>query len=841
MAMDPMSTFRVNNSKQYEIVDKVARERLSELDKKAVNVADIVNNLETNTVNVPLSAAQGVALKNMIENKAVPTKVSELQNDSNFATAQYVVDLFNAEVPKKTSQLTNDSGFVTETVVANKISAAVPTKTSQLSNDSTFMTADEVVSKVNEVLSGFTSLRYDIVDELPDAMSCEEGVIYLVRHSNGETNDWFDEYMCFNYMLEKIGSTRVDLSQYYTVSATDNMLANLENTIRSLIPTSTEQLTNNSGYVTMTNVNGAIDQIVNRFFEISGIIAEWDGNPDGHESIDLPLSNDSVITWYKVSDGIIRAAEFGWGKMAVTYENGEVEQTASSFAPGESNGGWFDINYGVGCVFDSELRGYPAGIYVTSVNFADNGMPISISSNIPHRLKPQCLPDHEHDEYAKQTDVEQLSKEIGSLSGLAYGVCETASDVVDKEVTVSDENFELKEGAVIIVRFINSNGAASPTLNVNGTGAMPIYRYGTTAASTATTTTGWTAGAIQLFVYSGEGWVRDYWSNTTYTNVALGQGYATCSTAAATVAKTATLSSYTLTANGIVSVRFTNDVPAKATLNINSKGAKAIYFNNAAITDGIIKAGDTATFIYSTYYRLISIDRWQKDISGFNEAVANLEENTLKETDRQSLVQDVLDSIIVQYPDSHVIHGDVDSQKNINIYGELEDGTYTVMYENEDGSKVEIGSLVVGTVKAVNEIPLSIDKNGNGFVGTTGTDGYQENYRLKSDGTIVAYTGVDCTGYIPCKKGDVFYFKDIVCSKDATKGSGAYNVMYIYDESFATIEWYRIVKGTSNALGTFDSNDNIASLTIPQDCAYMRIGADDITDNSFISKNVPIV
>jgi hypothetical protein len=46
-------------------------------------------------------------------------------------------------------------------------------------------------------------------------------------------------------------------------------------------------------------------------------------------------------------------------------------------------------------------------------------------------------------------------------------------------------------------------------------------------------------------------------------------------------------------------------------LNINSKGAKAIYNQGAAIAAGVIKAGDTATFIYSTYYHLIAVDSWQ--------------------------------------------------------------------------------------------------------------------------------------------------------------------------------------------------------------------------------------
>ena len=190
---------------------------------------------------------------------------------------------------------------------------------------------------------------------------------------------------------------------------------------------------------------------------------------------------------------------------------------------------------------------------------------------------------------------------------LPYGVCETAADDAAKIVTV--DNFSLETGAIVIVKFTNSNSVASPTLNVNNTGAKAIMRYGTTAASSGTTTSGWVAGAVQMFVFDGTNWIRDYWNNTTYNNVGLGQGYTTCSTAAATVAKTADLSSYALTTGGIVSVKFTYDVPASATLNINSKGAKAIYHKGAAIKAGVIKAGDTATFIYSTRYHLIAIDR----------------------------------------------------------------------------------------------------------------------------------------------------------------------------------------------------------------------------------------
>ena len=89
----------------------------------------------------------------------------------------------------------------------------------------------------------------------------------------------------------------------------------------------------------------------------------------------------------------------------------------------------------------------------------------------------------------------------------------------------------------------------------------------------------------------------------------LGFGYGTCTTAEATTAKVVTLSGYTLVTNGYVSVKFTNAVPANATMNINSKGAKAIYYHGSAITAGVINAGDLATFIYNgSQYHLVGID-----------------------------------------------------------------------------------------------------------------------------------------------------------------------------------------------------------------------------------------
>lgn len=57
-----------------------------------VNVSDIIDNLTTNVNNKPLSAAQGVALKMLIDAIVIPTKLSELTNDSGFITGYTETD-----------------------------------------------------------------------------------------------------------------------------------------------------------------------------------------------------------------------------------------------------------------------------------------------------------------------------------------------------------------------------------------------------------------------------------------------------------------------------------------------------------------------------------------------------------------------------------------------------------------------------------------------------------------------------------------------------------------------------------------------------------------------------
>lgn len=76
-----------------------------------------------------------------------------------------------------------------------------------------------------------------------------------------------------------------------------------------------------------------------------------------------------------------------------------------------------------------------------------------------------------------------------------------------------------------------------------------------------------------------------------YTNIA----YGTCSTAAATAAKVITVTgntNWTLTAGSIITVVFSNTNTAESpTFNVNSTGAKSVYYCNAQVTDSNLNYG----------------------------------------------------------------------------------------------------------------------------------------------------------------------------------------------------------------------------------------------------------
>lgn len=87
----------------------------------------------------------------------------------------------------------------------------IPTKVSELTNDSKFQTDVQVGNAIAEALKDITGVKFEIVQTLPATGAA--GTIYLVPHVHGD-KDIYDEYIFVDSKWEKLGTTDIDLSGY---------------------------------------------------------------------------------------------------------------------------------------------------------------------------------------------------------------------------------------------------------------------------------------------------------------------------------------------------------------------------------------------------------------------------------------------------------------------------------------------------------------------------------------------------------------------------------------------------------------------------------------------------
>jgi len=301
----------------------------------------------------------------------------------------------------------------------------------------------------------------------------------------------------------------------------------------------------------------------------------------------------------------------------------------------------------------------------------------------------------------------------GSAAIIHYGTCSTAAATAAK--TVACTSYTLVTGSRIVVKFTVTNTAASPTLNVNSTGAKAIqyrgaaitagylaanrtyefiydgtnyqlvgdidtnttYSAGTAALLEAgtdtakrvwsakilveslngikTITTGSTDGTISVegtdipvkglgsAAYKAATYfaIADHTHNYAGSSSAGGVAtsaakletavyidgvafngtadiahFGTCTTAAATVAKTVACTGFALKTGAVINVKFSNAITVDlATLDVNSTGAKAIYYRGAALPANVVSGGSVVKLVYNgTQYDMVgNWDVWVTD------------------------------------------------------------------------------------------------------------------------------------------------------------------------------------------------------------------------------------
>lgn len=313
---------------------------LNALGYTPIDRENIVDDLETNVANYPLSAAQGAKLKRLIDD------------------------------------------------------ITVPTKTSQLTNDSKFMSTEEVVAKINEAISGVAGgLKFEIVDAIEDLPTwCDDSnTIYLVPSEKTESNQYYNEYLWMDGRWEKFGDTQISLSNYYTQSQVDNLILNIQKSI----PTKISQLYNDAGYVKAEDIEtgkATWDSLKGNILETIETPITWDGNTEGLET------HPRFTAFYKVSD-VVLSAEDAVGLRYKDSKNNR-DKTIPVVGNGLANTIVYDtywiVVYGIICVYD-EGAGCSTGLYFYKGTFDDgteNEYHITEFILENEKVKPELLPEN---------------------------------------------------------------------------------------------------------------------------------------------------------------------------------------------------------------------------------------------------------------------------------------------------------------------------------------------------------------------------------------------------------------------------------------------------------------
>ena len=246
---------------------------------------------------------------------AIPTKVSQLTNDSSYATTSGVdtaitnklntLDVTSEDVPSTVdegeyfiSSLSQENGLVKAKKAQFATQFTVNLEAAQSQGD--VVTLAQLSQSINTAVGKITSFEYKIVDSLPATTEGKKGVIYLVAHSGSTNQNSYDEYIFLPAegstaaRYEKIGTTDIDLTPY--AKKTD-------------IPKKVSQLTNDSDFETKTNVGsritGAINSLdkadtavegkyVSAVSETNGVITVTRASLPAVGTADSPISNATI-------------------------------------------------------------------------------------------------------------------------------------------------------------------------------------------------------------------------------------------------------------------------------------------------------------------------------------------------------------------------------------------------------------------------------------------------------------------------------------------------------------------------------------------------------------------
>lgn len=244
---------------------------------------------------------------------AIPTKVSQLTNDSDYRTGTQVNKAITDNIGTLNMNTTDDTGnpgdyyINTLSQEEGKVSATRYSFSSKFLseveaayNNGSIVNMTEVKKAISHAVGQITSFEYKIVDSLPATSDGKKGVVYLVAHTGGTTQNIYDEYIFLPAegstaaRYEKIGTTDIDLTPYAK---------------KTEIPTKVSQLGNDLHFATVSTVDSTIDssigaldysdtaetgKYVSAVSQTNGVITVTRASLPAVGTADSPISNATI-------------------------------------------------------------------------------------------------------------------------------------------------------------------------------------------------------------------------------------------------------------------------------------------------------------------------------------------------------------------------------------------------------------------------------------------------------------------------------------------------------------------------------------------------------------------
>ena len=226
--------------------------------KPSINNVPLVGNL--NTVDLKLTDATLTEEGVPAEAKTVGTKLEEQSTSLTVIKEELTKKANISDIPTKVSELQNDSNYQTDTDVTNTLTTYA-TKT-----------------YVGEQISSVDHLKREIVTEIPSPETADKNTIYMLKIESAMGDDKYREYLLIDGTVQCIGDTSVDLTDYAK---------------KTEIPTELPANGGNSltvnGHTVETNVpaDAVFTDTVYDDTEVKGSIAELNSNLDTLEYSDI--------------------------------------------------------------------------------------------------------------------------------------------------------------------------------------------------------------------------------------------------------------------------------------------------------------------------------------------------------------------------------------------------------------------------------------------------------------------------------------------------------------------------------------------------------------------------